>query len=115
MKNRKRAGRIAAAVVASLALAFSVAAPASASGYWLTKSGSVNCPSFMVARISFKSTGYGYVTVGPNPYSSVGQSFTQLGKINVTQYAYSGASGYAKYQFWMPSGYIYDFYATCVV
>jgi ABC-type sugar transport system substrate-binding protein len=112
MKNRKRAGRIAATVVASLALALGVSAPASASGTGLLHvgaSGYLYCPNFMVARVSFKSTGSGVVW-WEHGYE------VAFNKTTATHYVYAGISGYNEYAIYIPNSVtVSSVYGTCVV
>lgn len=104
MTYRKRAVAIATTVVASLALVFGASAPASAS----PTSGTLWCPSFMVARVSFKATHSGYVTWG----DAAGRAYWS--KTTATHYAYAPRSGPVWYRIQPTTGYVYDVYATCV-
>ena len=111
MKDRKRAGRIAAAVVASLVLAFSVAAPASAAGVYV-----LYCPSNMQGRVAFTSTVAGsieWMPVYPSAWTATHSTWYGAFKQSHVYYApHAGRVGIA----FLPDSdkRIYDVYATCV-
>lgn len=111
VKNRKRAGRIAATVVASLALALGVSAPASALtpyGHY----GQIYCPSFMVAHLSFKDTSPGTAAMVTGVYQAtiIWNTYNAYHSISAKR------SGYATY--WVSDqapGIVSNVYATCSV
>jgi hypothetical protein len=110
MKNRMRAGRIVATVVASLALAFGVSAPASASpGFF---SNILNCPNFMVARLSFKPIAAGRIE-WRRPGSSVNVGVSNFSKSTTTRSFYAPVSG--PVQYYVGGAYTTSVYATCSV
>jgi hypothetical protein len=114
MKNRKRAARMVATVVASLALAFSVAAPASATN-WGVSMGQLNCPSFMVAHVSFTASGAGmFHFYGPT--ATYSDSWYTHNATHRYTAPYSGHASYSILSLYgYPASTFTNVYATCSV
>jgi hypothetical protein len=112
MKNRKRSAAVAAVTVAaSVAMMFGASAPASAGTGLLHQvaAGTLNCPSYMVARVSFKTNGAG--DVGWAHGSEVWFNFS-----TTTHYVYANSSGPNMYQISIQAvATISNVYGTCVV
>ena len=112
MKNPRHSLAMAAATVAaSVALVLGGGASASASGvstyYDYGGGGTITCPSFKVARITFKATSSGYVSWFAN-----GKTFWS--KSTGYHYVTAPKGGYAPYEFRPYVGYVSNVYATCI-